>query len=61
MNRGLRRALADADLTEVDVAAHLDVDPKAVRAWISGRVPYPHARHRCWEAAIVIAHLRRRA
>ncbi len=46
MNRVLRRALADADLTEVDVAARLHVDPKTVRAWISGRVPYPHNRRR---------------
>lgn len=44
MNRTLRRALADADLTEVDVAVRLDVDPKTVRAWISGRVPYPRNR-----------------
>src|SRR6266516_7863029 len=46
MNRALRRALVDADLTEVDVAARLDVDPKTVRAWVSGRVPYPHNRRR---------------
>ncbi len=46
MNRALRRALADADLTDVDVAAHLVVDPKTVRAWISGRVPYPRNRRR---------------
>jgi hypothetical protein len=46
MNRTLRRALADADLTEVDVAASLEVDPKTVRAWISGRVPYPANRRK---------------
>jgi len=46
MNRALRSALADADLSEVDVAAHLGVDPKTVRAWISGRVPYPRNRRR---------------
>lgn len=44
MNRALRNALADADLSEVDVAASLGVDPKTVRAWIAGRVPYPHNR-----------------
>ncbi len=46
MNRALRRALADADLSEVDVAARLGVDPKTVRAWISGRVPYPTNQRR---------------
>ncbi|SRR6266516_3107552 len=46
MNRVLRRALIEADLAEVDVAARLDVDPKTVRAWLSGRVPYPRNRLR---------------
>jgi hypothetical protein len=33
-----------ARLREVDVAAHLGVDPKTVRRWLSGRVPYPSSR-----------------
>src|ERR1700691_5862607 len=33
-----------ARLSEVDVAAHLGVDPKTVRRWLSGRVPYPSSR-----------------
>lgn len=48
MNVALRRALADARLREVDVAAALGVDPKTVQRWISGRVPHP--RHR-WALA----------
>lgn len=44
MNDLLRRALADAHLTEADVAARLRVDPKTVQRWVAGRVPYP--RHR---------------
>jgi hypothetical protein len=46
MNRALRRALADADLTEVDVAVRCEVDTKTVRAWVSGRVPYPRNRRK---------------
>lgn len=46
MNRALRRALVDADLSDVDVATRLEVDPKTVRAWISGRIPYPRNRRR---------------
>lgn len=46
MNDALLRAILDNDLDEADVAAHLDVDPKTVRAWISGRVPYPRHRRR---------------
>ncbi|TWF80042.1 hypothetical protein FHX44_115979 [Pseudonocardia hierapolitana] len=48
MNDALRRALADARLRETAVAAALDVDPKTVQRWISGRVPHP--RHR-WAVA----------
>ena len=48
MNESLRRALLRARLREVDVAAHLGVDPKTVRRWLSGRVPY--LRHR-WALA----------
>jgi hypothetical protein len=33
-----------ARLREVDVAARLGVDPKTVRRWLSGRVPYPSSR-----------------
>jgi transcriptional regulator with XRE-family HTH domain len=31
-----------ARLREDDVAARLGVDPKTVRRWLNGRVPYPH-------------------
>ena len=48
MNAALHKALAAAQLTETDVAAHLDVDPKTVRRWLSGTRPYP--RHR-WALA----------
>ena len=44
MNETLRRALLRARLTEEDVAARLQVDPKTVRRWLEGRVPY--LRHR---------------
>ncbi|MFD0851170.1 multiprotein-bridging factor 1 family protein [Actinomadura adrarensis] len=44
MNDLLRRALLDADLTETELARHLDVDPKTVKRWIAGRVPYPRYR-----------------
>src|SRR5450755_722648 len=44
MNESLRRALLRARLSEEDVAARLQVDPKTVRRWLEGRVPYP--RHR---------------
>ncbi len=48
MNDLLRRALFRARLSEEDIAAHLGVDPKTVRRWIDGRIPYP--RHR-WALA----------
>jgi transcriptional regulator with XRE-family HTH domain len=44
MNELLRQALLRARLREVDVAARLEVDPKTVRRWLNGRVPYPHNR-----------------
>ena len=44
MNELLRRFLLQAGLRENDVAAHLGVDPKTVRRWLNGRVPYPHNR-----------------
>ena len=40
MNETLRRALLRARLSEDDVAARLQVDPKTVRRWLEGRVPY---------------------
>jgi transcriptional regulator with XRE-family HTH domain len=44
LNEILRRALFRARLAEEDVAAQLGVDPKTVRRWLEGRLPYP--RHR---------------
>jgi transcriptional regulator with XRE-family HTH domain len=44
VNETLRHALLRARLTEDDVAARLQVDPKTVRRWLEGRVPY--LRHR---------------
>ncbi|GAA4953387.1 XRE family transcriptional regulator [Actinoplanes utahensis] len=44
MNHPLARALRSAGLTVIDVAERLDVDPKTVQRWTSGRMPYP--RHR---------------
>ena len=48
LNETLRRALLRARLSEDDVAARLAVDPKTVRRWMEGRVPY--LRHR-WALA----------
>jgi transcriptional regulator with XRE-family HTH domain len=48
LNETLRRALLQARLSEEDVAARLQVDPKTVRRWLEGRVPY--MRHR-WALA----------
>ena len=44
MNESLRQAMLRARLREVDAATHLGVDPKTVRRWLSGRVPYPSSR-----------------
>jgi hypothetical protein len=44
MNESLRRAMFRARLSEEDLASRLVVDPKTVRRWVDGRVPYP--RHR---------------
>jgi hypothetical protein len=44
MNESLCRALLRAHLSEEDVAARLQVDPKTVRRWLDGRVPYPSHR-----------------
>lgn len=51
MNDTLRRAIFEARLTEDDVAARLKVDPKTVRRWVEGRLPYP--RHR-WDLANIV-------
>jgi hypothetical protein len=45
--------LLRARLTEDDLAAELQVDPKTVRRWLEGRVPYP--RHRWALAALLSA------
>jgi hypothetical protein len=44
VNEPLCRALLRARLREDDVAARLGVDPKTVRRWLNGRVPYPYNR-----------------
>jgi transcriptional regulator with XRE-family HTH domain len=44
VNEPLRRALLRARLREDDVAARLGVDPKTIRRWLNGRLPYPHNR-----------------
>ncbi len=51
MNETLCRALLQARLTEEDVAGRLQVDPKTVRRWLEGRVPY--LRHR-WALAALL-------
>jgi len=52
MNQSLRQAFFNAHLTEQDIAVHLSVDPKTVRRWLEGRLPY--ARHR-WDLALLLA------
>ncbi|HUZ27491.1 MAG TPA: XRE family transcriptional regulator [Streptosporangiaceae bacterium] len=51
MNEALSRALLRARLTDEDVAARLQVDPKTVRRWLDGRLPY--LRHR-WALAQLV-------
>jgi transcriptional regulator with XRE-family HTH domain len=51
LNEILRRALLKARISEEDVAARLEVDPKTVRRWLEGRVPY--MRHR-WVLASML-------
>jgi transcriptional regulator with XRE-family HTH domain len=51
VNETLCRALLRAHLTEEDVAAHLQVDPKTVRRWLEGRLPF--LRHR-WALASML-------
>jgi hypothetical protein len=51
VNETLYRALLDAQLSGEDVAARLQVDPKTVRCWLDGRMPY--LRHR-WALARLV-------
>jgi len=51
VNETLCRALIQAQLTEEDVATRLQVDPKTVRRWLEGRLPY--LRHR-WAIATML-------
>lgn len=51
LNETLYRALLRARLSEEDIAARLDVDPKTVRRWLEGRTPY--RRHR-WALASML-------
>ncbi len=51
MNETLRRAIFSAGLSEDDVAARLGVDPKTVRRWLDGRLPYPRLR---WHLAALL-------
>jgi hypothetical protein len=44
VNEPLRQALLRVRLREDDVAARLGVDPKTVRRWLNGRLPYPQNR-----------------
>lgn len=48
-NERLRTALLERGLTPNELAAALEVDPKSVERWISGRIPY--RRHRYAVAA----------
>jgi transcriptional regulator with XRE-family HTH domain len=48
-NDRLRTALLERGVTPAELAAALDVDPKSVERWISGRTPY--RRHRYAVAA----------
>ncbi|MGZ9931984.1 XRE family transcriptional regulator [Streptomyces sp. NC-S4] len=49
MNHALRRAMADANMTEAQLAQHCGVDAKTVGRWIAQPTRIPHARHR-WAA-----------
>jgi transcriptional regulator with XRE-family HTH domain len=51
VNETLCRALLRARLTEEDVVTRLQVDPKTVRRWLEGRLPY--LRHR-WALAAML-------
>jgi transcriptional regulator with XRE-family HTH domain len=54
MNHGLRRALASAKMTEVQLAEACGVDVKTVSRWIADSSRIPHARHR-WAACEALA------
>jgi hypothetical protein len=51
LNETLQRALFQAGLDDVTVAARLGVDPKTVRRWLDGRMPYPRLR---WQLATLL-------
>lgn len=51
MNETLRRALFRSGMDDVTVAARLGVDPKTVRRWLDGRMPYPRLR---WQLASLL-------
>jgi transcriptional regulator with XRE-family HTH domain len=53
LNETFCRALLQAGLTEVDIAARLGVDPKTVRRWVDGRA-MPYRRHR-WALAALLS------
>ena len=44
MNETLRTALAAKGINRLDIAAKLQVDPKTVERWLSGRLPHPSSR-----------------
>ena len=44
MNETLRNALTAKGIDRLDVAAKLQVDPKTVERWLSGRLPHPSTR-----------------
>ena len=44
MNEAFRNALAAKGIDRLDVAAKLQVDPKTVERWLSGRLPHPSSR-----------------
>lgn len=46
MNHALRRALANAKMTETQLAEACGVDAKTVSRWIANPTRVPHARHR---------------
>jgi transcriptional regulator with XRE-family HTH domain len=44
VNEALRTALAAKGIDRLDIAANLQVDPKTVERWLSGRLPHPTSR-----------------
>ncbi|MEV7172390.1 XRE family transcriptional regulator [Streptomyces sp. NPDC093224] len=53
MNHALRRAMANAKMTEAQLAEACGVDAKTVGRWIAAPNRIPHARHR-WAASEVL-------